>query len=122
MTEYELEELLTITTMAGVEVFAMYVTILGSYLVAAYLAGKRLSFTQSLTVSVLFVYAASLTTYVSYAYLARAIPMADALQVIHPDRLYGAQPITQGATLLLQAVGILTCLKFMWDIRHPKTE
>jgi len=121
MTEYELEDLLTSTTLAGVEVFGLYLTVLASYLVAAYLAGRQLTTLQATTVSVLFVFGASLSAYTNFAYLARTIPFADSLELIHPDRIYGAQPLAQRAVFILEMLGIIACLRFMWDIRHPKT-
>lgn len=122
MTEYELEDLLTSTTLAAVEVFGIYLTVLASYLVAAYLAGSKLNTTQAITVSVLFVFGAFLSAYTNFSYMARVIPIADSLELIHPDRLYGAQPYAQRALFVLQVLGILACLKFMWDVRHPKKE
>ena len=124
MTEYELQvqELLTATSLASIETFSYYLTILASYLVATYLAGSKLSALQALTVSVLFVFGAYATAYSSFNYMSRAVELADALESIHPDRFYGAQPFARNVFLGLQIAGIIACLKFMWDIRHPKTQ
>jgi hypothetical protein len=122
MTEYELEDLLTSTTLAAVESFGMYVTVVASYLIVAYLAGKQLTSQQTFVVSVLFTVAALLPTYSAYNYLARSIPFANALEVINPEVRYGAQPFTQYWTTLLLCAGIGASLKFMRDIRHAKNE
>ena len=122
MSEYELEDLLTSTTLAGVEVFGLYLTVLASYLVAAYLAGRQLTKLQATTISVLFVFGAFLSAYTNFAYMARAIPIADSLELLHPERFYGAQPFAQRALFILEMLGIIACLKFMWDVRHPKEE
>jgi hypothetical protein len=121
MSEYELLELLNSASFAATEVFMYYVTILGSYLVASYVVGSNLTSIQALTISVLFIFAALLGAYTTFSYMTRAIEAANSLELLHPERFYGAQPYAQRALLVLQVLGIIVCLKFMWDIRHPKT-
>ena len=43
------------------------------------------------------------------------------LKQMHPERNYMGSPLAPyvGATLL--GAGVAGSLKFMWDIRHPKT-
>ena len=122
MTEYELEDLLTSTMSASSDLFAIYVTLLVAYLVAAYLAGDRLTSAQATTISILFIVASTVMTWGCVTYIGRAIPFADALEVINPDRRYGSQPIVQYTVLLVQVLGIIACLKFMWDVRHREDE
>jgi hypothetical protein len=122
MTEYELLDLVTSTSIAAAEAFGYYLTILASYLVAAYLAGKQLTTTQAMTISVLFVFGALATIYSMFNYMSRAIDVADSLEMLHPERFYGAQPFARNLFVGIQTLGVFACLKFMWDIRHAKTE
>ncbi|MEP5570047.1 MAG: hypothetical protein ABJN62_19560 [Halioglobus sp.] len=122
MTEYELEDALTSTTVASLEAFSMYVTILASYLVVAYLAGSKLTTQQMFIVSVLFAVSSLLATWSAFSYMERSIPFADALELLNPERRYGAQPSTQYWMLTLMLLGVGASLKFMWDVRHPKAE
>ena len=122
MTEYELEDLLTGTTVANLEAFGMYVTILVAYLIAAHLAGKQLSSLQIITVSVLFVVASGIATWGTYAYMSRSIPLADQLEVINPHRTYGAQPLVRDIMTTVQTLGIIACLSFMWSVRRVRPE
>ena len=122
MTEFELRELLATNSFAAVEVFVFWTTAVTGYLVVAYLAGRQLTTTQSITISVLFVFVSLMAVWSSFAYMARAIEIADMLELVHPDKFYGAQPITQSGMVIVQTLGIMACVKFMWDIRHPKTE
>ena len=122
MTEYELQDLLTATSLAAWDVFAYYLTILASYLVATYLVGGRLSTLQAISISALFVFGSFFTAYTSFFYMARAIELADSLELLHPDRVYGGQPFGQKAMFVFQSLGIIVCLIFMWQVRHPKTE
>ncbi len=122
MTGYELLDLVTSTSLAAAEAFGYYLTITASYLVAAYLAGKQLTTTQTMTISVLFVFGALVTIYSMFIYMSRAVDVADSLEMLHPDRFYGAQPFARTMFIVLQTLGLFACLKFMWDIRHPKAE
>ena len=54
--------------------------------------------------------------------MSRAIPIADALEKVNPGVMYGAQPIARNIATVILMLGIFAALKFMWDIRHPKTE
>lgn len=122
MTEYELhvQEILTATSLASLDSFGYYLTILASYLVAGYLAGSKLSTLQTLTISILFVFGAIVTAYTSFSYMSRAVELADVLESLHPGRFYGGQPSARNGLFGLQIAGIIASLKFMWDIRHPK--
>ena len=122
MTEYELLDLVTATSLASLEAFGYYLTILASYLVATYLAGQRLTNTQTATISVLFVFGAGATAYSSFNYMSRAVEIADSLELLYASRTYGAQPFARNLFVGFQILGIFACLKFMWDIRHPKAE
>ena len=86
MTEYELEDVLTSTSAGSLEAFGMYVTIVASYLVVAYLAGSKLTTQQTFIVSVLFAVASLLATWSAYSYMERSIPFADALELLNPER------------------------------------
>jgi len=118
MTEFELKYLLAENGMGALEAIGMYMTVTTAYLVAAYLAGRRLTTSQIITISGLYVVAAILCTWATSAYITSGIEIADALEVLHPDRIYGMQPIARLFCVALQGLGILASLKFMWDIRR----
>lgn len=122
MSEFELEDLVTSSSLAAVEVLTVYITITTAYLIAAYLAGRQLSPTQTLIVTVLYVGAATMMTWACFGYSTRAIGFVDQLEMLNPDNRYGAQPFVRNTILVVQALGIVASLKFMWDVRHPRTE
>ena len=122
MTEYEMADLLTSTTSAGIETFSAYLSVTIAYLVAVYLVGRKLTTLQMTTISILYVVSAAMLAWALYSYFSRAIPIADALEVINPGVNYGAQPFARNAFVIVQFMGIFACLGFMWSIRHPKTE
>lgn len=122
MTEFELEELATSTALAAVETFGMYVTVLASYMVVAYLAGKRLTKVQAATASTLFIVASTLTAYTSTSFFFRVVPWVDSLERINPGKYYGAQPFVGYWMGGLMGLGILASLLFMWQVRHSSSD
>ena len=122
MTEYEMADLLTSTTLAAVETFSTYISLTVAYLVATYLVGQKLTTAQMTTVSILYVVTASIVVWALYSYMSRVVPIADALEVINPGVNYGAQPMTRDILSGVMALGILASLNFMWGVRHPKAD
>ena len=94
----------------------LYVTVTSGYLLVAYLAGKELTRLQAVIISVLFVTLATFNTIAVVSYFQSAF---------YFGHTYGAGrapywPVYGLGTLFF--LGIFACLKFMWDVRHPKTE
>lgn len=119
MTEYELTDMLTNSTLAGVETFGMVVTLTGAYLVASYTAGKNLTTAQAVIISLLFVVAAVVMVTSNFGYLSRGIYLADQLKAINPDHQYVMRPILRNAIAVVQVFAIITSLLFLWRIRNP---
>lgn len=90
MTEYELEDLLTPIMSAVIDISALYITLLVTFLVAVYLVGNRLTRAQAMTITVLFVVSTTVTIWADVMFFGRAIPIADALEALNPGRRYGA--------------------------------
>ena len=94
----------------------LYVTVTSGYLLVAYLAGKNLTRLQAVIISTLYVSFAAFNTIAVASYFQSAV---------YFGHTYGAGrtphwPVYVVATLF--PLGILACLKFMWDVRHPRTE
>jgi hypothetical protein len=122
MTEYELVDVLISYNTAALSAMALYLTTVSSYLIVAYLAGKNLATSQVVIISVLFIVFGLLFGYAAFAYMRRGLLMADELRTMNPGEFVGISPwIVFLATGVLFA-GILASLRFMWEIRHPKSE
>jgi hypothetical protein len=122
MNQYQLEDLLTNTTLAGVEAFGMYLTLLVAYLVASFTAGKKLSLGQAMTVSILFIVSALVMTWTTFGFINRAIVLAIELTSINPDRIYGVGPFVRNTMALIQVIGIFASLLFMWGVRNARNK
>ena len=94
----------------------LYLTVTSGYLLVAYLAGKELTRLQAAIITCLYVVFTTANTLAVISFFNAAI---------HYAHTYGAgrmplwPPYTVGTAFFL---GILACLKFMWDVRHPKSE
>jgi len=119
MNEVDLWMLLGQYNSYGMTAMALYVTVASSYLVAAYLAGAKLTRYEVLVVSGLFVIFSSLITHGTVGNFLRAVYFTTMMTSYteSPVRMRPEMPIVIGA---MQIFGIGACLKFMWNARHSK--
>jgi hypothetical protein len=95
---------------------ALYVTVTSGYLLVAYLVGKDLTRLQAAIISVLYVVFSAFNTFAVVSYFQVAYYYGHT----YGTGLVPSWPPYGMGTLFI--FGILACLKFMWDVRHPKTE
>ena len=103
-------------------ILGIFLSLISAYLIVAYLVGSTLTKVQILTVNILFVVAGITCTIGCTAFLSRA---AFLLQFTDPKyRSPGSAfiPIAPYIALVLFILGIAASLKFMWDVRHSKSE
>jgi hypothetical protein len=121
MTEAELVESATSYFDIALTSLTIYITACSGYLIAAYLVGRHLTKSQNFIVSTLFCFVATVTTYAFYAWMERAFGFLY-VQISLPTAIDNREPVTWLSHFLTAALvsGIAACLKFMWDVRHPK--
>ena len=122
MTEYELLDGVSSFTETGISALMGYLTITSGYLVAAYLVGRNLTTAQNATVSVLFLFMSAMFSFSALGSLTRGAALADELEALKPDKTFYLDAWVPLFTVTILLCGIVACLKFMWDIRHPKAE
>ena len=122
MTEYELADLISSTNENGFTIITVMVSLASGYLIVAWLVGNKLQTSQVGLINALFL---SFVTLFGLAW-ANRVRVALAYQVelleINPDRLRVMGDWLLPAASVFFIVVTLGCLKFMWDIRHPKTD
>lgn len=94
----------------------LYLTTVSGYLLTAYFIGKDLTRAQCLIITVLFVVFAGLNLVATWNYFENAV---------YFGHTYGEARTSvwaASAVIPVLILGILASLKFMWDVRHPKTE
>ena len=121
MTEYELIDSLNSTMTLWVSSFMAYVTFLSAYLVVAYLVGKELTRQQCIIISTLFCFSAGLAMFAIWGVGTRVVYTAQALNLANPTYPIAIGTGYREALFICCALGVLASLKFMRDVRHPKT-
>jgi len=105
-----------------IQILSLYLTATSAYLIVAFMVGDKLTNLQTIIISTLFIFMAAMATYGMYAWLSRAfffIDEARALDKALP--IYSRSGLAIALAIVL-AGGIIASLKFMWDVRHDKTE
>ncbi|NIV17840.1 MAG: hypothetical protein GWN47_05390 [Woeseiaceae bacterium] len=99
-----------------------YLSIVSGYLVVAYLAGKNLTKSQAIFISSLFTVFALFALWgsVAYFYMGSQYTEHFTVPLVSQTRPFGVRPFYIIGTL--QFIGIIASLRFMWDVRHDKTE
>jgi predicted anti-sigma-YlaC factor YlaD len=122
VTEYELTDLMMSAANGGTAVIGIFFTILSGYLIAAWLIGEKLTRTQVIMVNILYLSSATMMIWAWIARFSAALRFQNQLLVLNPQ-------LTESVTIYIITgfssilfILILVSLKFMWDVRHPKTE
>jgi len=97
-------------------------TFLTAYLVTAYTVGMALTKSQVWIINTLFCLYQAGTINGVHTAGSRYLEFVDEILSINPERDYSFSVTSLYAGPLLLAIVTLVALKFMWDIRHPKTE
>lgn len=121
MTDAELWELILISQSNMSSVMAIYISILSGYLIVAYLVGQKLTTFQCLTATGLFVVCSLAMIIACYAFLSRAAFLLQFTDKTYRSPASAFIPYTPYILSAFLFIGVLACLKFMWDVRHPKT-
>ena len=120
MQDLEYFALMVEFNVAAMTAMGMYITVASGYLIAAYLIGRQLTSLQAAIITGLFTWFALFMTLGTVGYFSRAKYFYESLESAPPG-------VAMNSTIILVAVGfelfgIVACLKFMWDVRHPKAE
>ncbi len=125
MTEYEYRDLFFTLVERSETAGLAFLTVVSGYLIVAYLVGADLKRGQAALISALFVG-------YSTAQILAQLSQIDSLMrfSVTTAELFPNAPISTSPALIqlgyawpfLELLAMLASLKFMWDIRHPKTE
>jgi hypothetical protein len=122
MTEYELADAIASYSVAAMTAMTLYLTAVTAYLVAAFVAGSRLSGKQVSIVNAIFLFVAGFFTYGTAGYFNRQLYYVGKLAALVPDESLLMNIETIVFIVTVELLGIVASLYFMWSIRHPKTE
>ena len=119
MTESDMIEAIIGLNDIAMSSLMFYLSIVSGYLIAAYAIGKSLTTRQVVYISSLFVVFAIFAIWATVGHMAQSRGLQFQAESIEP---YVGWVDPQDIALPMQILGVLGALKFMWDIRHPKTE
>jgi hypothetical protein len=116
---YGLASLLQEQVNLVLETSNLFYSLLFGYVIAAYVVGKKLTKSQVVTLSLLYLLAVIYNRIVATAFLLQGVNLADQLEemgfpVVNPISFEGVIAITVTAS-----IAVLASLYFMWSIRHP---
>ena len=106
----------------AIESFLDYITILSGYLVAAFIVGERLSKPQTMIITIGFIIFTLFTIWGAFTFWNASYVTATKLALAHPEIIPTAWLNPALVALTCMFGGQIAGCKFMWDIRHPKTE
>jgi hypothetical protein len=125
MTEYEMMDLIgTFQTLAVTEIMA-YFTVLSAYCIVAFMVGPKLSRAQVIMITGLYLIMSLFLVWATGSHLMGARSLVENVTMIAGNDFRSVivtylKPHQVVIPLLL--IGVVSGLKFMWDVRHPKTE
>ncbi len=125
MTEYEYRDLFFSLVERSETAGLTFLTVVSGYLIVAYLVGADLKRGQAALISALFVGYSTAQILAQMSQIGSLMRFSSATAELFPDALISTSPalIQLGyAWPFLELLAMLASLKFMWDIRHPKTE
>ena len=121
MTTYELADLAQSAFANATSAFTVLLSVVFAYIVSAYLVGAKLTQMQVRMLTFVFVIVAmfigwSMAAYANGGILLNRLAFPDSVGRFFDPKNWLA-PLIIGINMVI----ILVALKFMWDIRHPKT-
>ena len=131
MTEYEMTDIIMSRFSNMTEQASLYFALVSGYLITAYLIGGRLTRLQVSVVNGLFIL---WTVGIASGYntsVAAVVELETAIGHLNSRTIsdnLGAGALGSGNALsahlftIVQLIGIIASLVFMWSVRHPKTK
>ena len=122
MTEYELVDAIASYNSAGGTFFTIWLSTLSAYAITAYMAGRELTSFQVTWLNTLYLFASFTVIFAFHGSFRTSVFYAQQVRDLNP---VSPHTIVYEVILLITALalaGTFATLKFMWDVRHPKTE
>lgn len=118
MSEYEYAELVATYSGNAGSFFAIYLTVVTGYLITSFVAGVRLSRSQTLILSFGFIVASFIATWAAYGSGMTQVYYIGQLLVLDADAPQSARAWTINLMGILMVGGTIAALFFMWNVRR----
>ena len=120
MTEAEILELIQLAYSNSLASFAIFLTIVAAYLVAAFQAGAKLRFSELVIVNTLFVVMSSISIFTTSAFGLTGHNLTAELAEIDPSTNRYDHPLLLVLFGIAEVASVLACLWFMQGRRRGK--
>ncbi len=119
MTEAEMLDHYWNAQSAAMDTLVIYITVVSGYLIVAFLVGGRLTRSQMLFVSTTFVVFSGFALWGTIEYFAIGFDVVEVMRssAFKSGRVAIDPGLVAGPLML---IGVIGCLKFMWDVRHSE--
>ena len=121
MTNYEMADLAQNLFANSLSSFTVFLSLVFAYIASAYLVGAKLTGTQVRMLTFVFVIVAVLIIWSMAGYVSGGIELNRLAYPDNVDRFFAPRAWITPLTIGIGIVILLVALKFMWDVRHPKT-
>ena len=121
MTEAELLEVAQIGWGNVISLLAVFLTVLSGYLIVAYVAGASMIRQQVIIINMLYILMGGMVLAAMFTMSVRATEWATLSVEVSVQRVNAPADWTAFGVTAACVVSMLASLKFMWDVRHPKT-
>lgn len=107
-----------------ITLLALLITIISGYMVVAYVAAEKMTVAQVVIVNFVYLVMAFFVGYACVEMSTRAAAFEGLAYELADGRMGALSPRFDIAIGIVGAMGVcvVATLKFMWDVRHPKTE
>ena len=122
MTEAELVSAAQALWANVIALMAILLSVVSAYLIVAYLAGSKLTQSQAVIANALYILVSVFLVWAMFVLSQRALEAATLAIDMSTQRELGPTPNVALALVAIFGICSLASLKFMWDVRHPKTE
>ena len=122
MTEYELLDVTFSAVNSATNSWGMIFSVICGYLVVAWLIGEKLTRAQVTLVNLLFLCSAPMLIWGWLGRYLIALDFQNRLLELNPQAVERVSIYVITGMPIILSILVLGSLKFMWDVRHPKTE
>ena len=122
MTEYEIRDFFPSVLNGSTPVLSTIVSVISAYLIVSWLIGHKLTRSQVIWINLLFITFSSMMVLRWVSGYLGAMRLQQELLQLNQEIGTAITPELIAGITCIYAAAILGSLKFMWDVRHPKTE
>jgi hypothetical protein len=121
VTTYEMADLAQNLFANSLSAFTVFLSVVFAYIVSAYLVGSKMTRTQVRMLTFVFAIVATLILWSMAGYVSGGVMLNGQAYPDNVDLFFAPKTWLAPLVVGIGIVILFVALKFMWDVRHPKT-